>query len=106
MPVGRVPPSTQALAAATYLSARRELSQRTVITVSSGSSTQLSSEELAGLAGPAEKVSVAGSKIAVRVSLRLPTSTLPSGSTAQAASPISGQPAGGSAQVQVSVVGS
>ena len=42
MPVGRVPPSTQVLAAARYLSALRELSQRTVITVSSGSSTQLS----------------------------------------------------------------
>src|SRR5690348_13075831 len=53
IPVGRVPPSTQAFAAATYLSALREESQRTVITVSSGSRTQLSSEELDPLAGPA-----------------------------------------------------
>src|SRR3954471_23210075 len=106
MLVGRVPPSTQVLDAATYLSARRELSQRTVMTVSSGSRTQLSSEELEPLVGPALKESVAGSKMAVRVSSRLPISTRPSGSTAHAASPTRVQPDGGATSVHVSVVGS
>jgi hypothetical protein len=76
------------------------------VLVLSGNSTQLSSDELAPLVGPAVQVSVAGSKIAVRVSRRLPSSRRPSGSTALAASPTSSQPGGGDSSVQVSTTGS
>ncbi len=60
-PTGTVPASTQVLEAATYFSARLLLLHRTVTTVSSGKSTQLSSEELDPLVGPAVQLSATGS---------------------------------------------
>ena len=58
---GSEPALTQALLAGSYLSAICELLQRTVTTVPSGISTQLSSEDDEPLVGPAVHVFVTGS---------------------------------------------
>src|SRR5579859_3609396 len=71
-----------------------------------GRSVQLSSELLSSLLPPGDHVLVMGSKIAVRVELMSPKSTLPSGSTQSGASPILFQAGGAGTAVQESAAGS
>src|ERR1041385_7937623 len=81
---GVVPALTQVLLEGIYFSACCVPLQRTVSTEPSVSNTQLSSDELVPLLGPATHVFVDGLKIAVRVSSKFPISIRPSASTQQA----------------------
>src|SRR4051794_10319068 len=103
---GGVPSTFQEFVAMTYFSPLKGALHWTVTTVPSGWRIHVSSLERTAMLPPEDHELDVGSKIADAVDESAPTSTLPSGSTQQAASPTSGSIDGSGIAVHVSLNGS